>query len=150
MMTVANHGSPSMHDHRFIKLLGVIALLNVLHLIDHILRGDFHWPIDEQSVGFMFVATVILGGMALGVLLYRAGLVGPRFWTIVGMLGLGLGWLSHFSPMTDQPLSVIYQGYAAPWAGAMAIGSLLLLMLSVFGATVYAGYLWTRAKGRDE
>jgi len=47
-------------------------------------------------------------------------------------------------------LSVIYQGYAAPWAGAMAIGCLLLLMLSVFGATVYAGYLWTRAKGRDE
>ena len=139
-----------MHDHRFIKLLGVIALLNVLHLIDHILRGDFHWPLDEQSVGFMVVATVILGGMALGVLLYRAGLVGPRFWTIVGMLGLGLGWLSHFSPMTDQPLSVIYQGYAAPWAGAMAIGCLLLLMLSVYRATVYAGYLWTRAKRRDE
>ena len=139
-----------MPDHRFIKLLGVIALLNVLHLIDHILRGDFHWPLDEQSVGFMVVATVILGGMALGVLLYRAGLVGPRFWTIVGMLGLGLGWLSHFSPMTDQPLSVIYQGYAAPWAGAMAIGCLLLLMLSVFGATVYAGYLWTRVKRRDE
>jgi len=139
-----------MPDHRFIKLLGVIALLNVLHLIDHILRGDFHWPLDEQSVGFMVVATVILGGMALGVLLYRAGLVGPRFWTIVGMLGLGLGWLSHFSPMTDQPLSAIYQGYTAPWAGAMAIGCLLLLMLSVFGATVYARHLWTRAKRRDE
>jgi len=150
MMTIANHGSPSMPDRRFSKLLGVIALLNVLHLIDHILRGDFHWPIDEQSVGFMFVATVILGGMALGVWLYCAGRVGPRFWTIVGMLGLGLGWLSHFSPMTDQPLSVIYQGYAAPWAGAMPIGCLLLLMLSVYRATVYAGYLWTRAKRRDE
>ena len=144
MMTVANHASPSMPDHRFIKLLGVIALLNVLHLIDHILRGDFHWPLDEQSVGFMVVATVILGGMALGVLLYRAGLVGPRFWTIVGMLGLGLGWLSHFSPMTDQPLSVIYHGYTAPLAGVMAIGCLLLLMLSVFGATTFAGFLWMR------
>ncbi len=103
-----------MPDRRFIQLLGVIALLNVLHLVHHILRGDFHWPIKEQSVGFMVVATVILGGMGLGVWLDRTGLVGPRFWTIVGVLGLGLGWLSHFSPMTDQPVLVIYQGYIAP------------------------------------
>ncbi|MDH4082318.1 MAG: hypothetical protein OEV99_05280 [Nitrospira sp.] len=139
-----------MPDRRLIQLLGVIVLLNILHLVDHIFRGDFHWPIDEQSVGFMVVATVILGGMALGVWLYRAGRVGPRFWTMVGTLGLGLGWLSHFSSMTDQPLTVIYQGYTAPWAGALAVGCLFLLMLSVFGATVYAGYLWTRIKSRDE
>ncbi len=133
-----------MPDSRLLQLLALIALLNILHLVDHILRGDFHWPIDEQSVGFMVVATVILGGMALGVWLYRAGRVGLRFWTIVGTLGLGLGWLSHFSPMTDQPLSVIYHGYTASWAGAMAIGCLLLLMLSVLGATIYAGFLWMR------
>lgn len=133
-----------MPDSRLLQLLALIALLNILHLGDHILRGDFHWPIDEQSVGFMIVATVILGGMALGVWLYRAGRVGPRFWTIVGTLGLGLGWLSHFSPMTDQPLSVIYHGYTAPWAGAMAIGCLLLLMVFVLGATIFAGYLWMR------
>lgn len=133
-----------MPDSRLLQLLALIALLNILHLVDHILRGDFHWPIDEQSVGFMIVTTVILGGMALGVWLYRAGRVGPRFWTIVGTLGLGLGWLSHFSPMTDQPLSVIYHGYTAPWAGAMAIGCLLLLMVFVLGATIFAGYLWMR------
>ena len=133
-----------MPDSRLLHLLGFIALLNILHLVDHILRGDFHWPIDEQSVGFMIVTTVILGGMALGVWLYRAGHVGPLFWTIVGTLGLGLGWFSHFSPMTDQPLSVIYHGYTAPWAGAMAIGCLLLLMVFVLGATIFAGYLWMR------
>ncbi|MBS0152806.1 MAG: hypothetical protein JSR31_17915 [Nitrospira sp.] len=54
------------------------------------------------------MATVILGGMGLGVWLYRAGRVGARFRMVVGILGLGLGWLSHFSSMTDQPLSVIY------------------------------------------
>jgi hypothetical protein len=133
-----------MPDRRLIQLLGIIALLNVLHLLDHILRGDFHWPIDEPSVGFLVVATVILGGMGLGVRLYRSGLVGPRFWVIVGVLGLGLGWLSHFSPMTDQPVSVIYHGYTAPWAGVLAVGCLFLLMLSVLGATVFAGYLWRR------
>ena len=41
-----------MPNRRLIQLLVVIAFLNVLHLFDHILRGDFHWPIDEQSVGF--------------------------------------------------------------------------------------------------
>jgi hypothetical protein len=135
-----------MPDRRLLQLLGVIALLNVLHLFDHILRGDFHWPIDEQSIGFLVVATVILGGMGLGVSLYRAGRVGVRFWTVVGMLGLGLGWLSHFSPMTDQPLSVIYHGYTAPWAGALAVGCLILLMLCVLGSTLYAGYLWRRQR----
>jgi hypothetical protein len=133
-----------MPNYRLIQLLAVIAFLNVLHLLDHIFRGDFHWPLDEQSIGFLLVATVILGGMGLGVSLYRDGRVGARFWTLVGILGLGLGWLSHFSPMTDQPLSVIYQGYTAPWAGVLAVGCLILLMLCVLGATVFAGYLWKR------
>lgn len=88
------------------------------------------------------MATVILGGMGLGVWLYRAGRVGARFWTVVGILGLGLGWLSHFRSMTDQPLSVIYQGYAAPWAGVFAVDCLLLLMLCILEATAFAGYLW--------
>jgi len=144
MKNVSEYRGLSMPDPRLLRFLGLIAILNVLHLVDHILRGDFHWPIDEQSVGFIGVATVILGGMALGLWFYRAGPVGPRFWTIVGLLGLGLGWLSHFSPMIDQPLSVIYQGYTAPWAGVLAVGCLFLLMLSVLGATLLAGYLWRR------
>lgn len=142
MKNVSDVVGAAMPNHRLIQLLAVIAILNVLHLVDHILRGDFHWPIDEQSIGFIAVATVILGGMGLGVSLYRAGRVGARFWTVVGLLGLGLGWLSHFSLMTDQPVSVIYQGYRAPWAGVLAVGCLVLLMLSVLGATVFAGLLW--------
>jgi len=116
----------------------------VLHLVDHIFRGDFHWPIDEQSVGFIGVATIILSGMGLSVRLYQSGQVGLRFWVMVGVLGLGLGWLSHFSPMTDQPVAVIYHAYTAPWAGSLAVGCLVLLLFSVLGATVFAGYLWQR------
>lgn len=133
-----------MPNSRLLQLLACIALLNVLHLVDHIMRGDFHWPIDEQSVGFIVVAIVILGGMGLGVRLYRTGHVGPRFWTMVGILGLGLGWLSHFSPMTDQPVSVIYHGYTNPLAGGLAVLCLFFLMVTVFCATIVAGYLWRR------
>jgi hypothetical protein len=148
MKRVSDFRGLSMPDRRLLQLLSLIAILNVLHLVDHILRGDFHWPIDEQSVGFIVVSTVILGGMGLGVRLYRAGLVGPRFWVMVGVLGLGLGWLSHFSPMTDQPVSVIYDGYTVPWAGMLAVGCLFLLMFSVLGATVFAAYLWRRGDVR--
>jgi hypothetical protein len=52
--------------------------------------------------------------------------------------------------MTDQLVLVIYHGYIAPWAGALTVGRLFLLMLSVFGATIFAGYLWTRVKSREE
>ncbi len=149
MKNVSEYHGLSMPDSRLLQFLGLIAILNVLHLVDHILRGDFHWPIDEQSVGFIGVATIILGGMGLGVRLYRSGLVGPRFWVMVGVLGLGLGWLSHFSPMTDQPVSVIYHGYTAPWAGSLAVGCLFLLIFSVLGATVFAGYLWRRGAAPD-
>ena len=133
-----------MPNPTLLQLLVYITLLNVLHLGDHILRGDFHWPIDGQSVGFIVVAMVILGGTGLGVRLYRAGRVGPRFWTMVGLLGLGLGWLSHFSPMTDQPVSVIYHGYTNPLVGGLAVLCLFFLMGAVLGATIFAGYLWKR------
>jgi len=149
MKNASKYRALSMPDPRLLQFLGLIAILNVLYLVDHIFRGDFHWPIDEQSVGFIGVATIILGGMALGVRLYRAGLVGPRFWVIIGVLGLGLGWLSHFSPMTDQPVSVIYHGYTAPWAGVVAVGCLFLLMFSVLVATVFAAYLWRRGAYPD-
>jgi hypothetical protein len=147
-MASVDHKTGSMADGRLLRLLGTIGVLNVLHLVDHILRGDFHWPIDEQSIGFLIVATIILGGMGLGVRLYRTGHVGPRFWTIVGLLGLGLGWLSHFSPMTDQPVSVIYHGYTASWAGGLAVGCLFLLMSAVLAGTVFAGYLWQQQSAR--
>ncbi len=129
-------------DHTLVNLVLAIAALNVLHLLDHVLRGDFHWPIDEQSVGFMIVAATILGGIWLGLWLYRSGRVGPQFWSIVGTLGLGLGWFSHFSPTTDQPLSHIYSTYPSSAAGVLAVACFLALMLAVLLATVYAGYLW--------
>lgn len=133
-----------MPDPRLLQLLGLIALFTGLHLIDHVLRGDFHWPIDEQSVSFIIAATIILGGIGFGMRSYRLGWIGARFWTIVGLLGLGLVWLSHFSPMTDQTVSGIYHGYPAQWAGILAVGCLFALMMSVLGTTIFAGYLWKR------
>jgi hypothetical protein len=54
MKNASKYRALSMPDPRLLQFLSLIAILNVLHLVDHILRGDFHWPIDEQSIGFGF------------------------------------------------------------------------------------------------
>jgi len=42
------------------RMIVGIAVLNGLHVIDHVLRGDFHWPIDDQSISFIVVIVVSL------------------------------------------------------------------------------------------
>lgn len=42
------------------------------------------------------VSLVIYGVLGTGLFLYTKNKVGPRFWTITSVLGVGFGWLSHF------------------------------------------------------
>ena len=125
----------------FIKLIGAIAVLNVLHSIDHVTRGDFHVPIDAQSIAFLAIIGAIFAVLGIGLWLYRAGRIGPRFWTIAGAVGLTFGWLSHFSPSTDQPMHVIFESYHSPFAGSLAVACLLILMAFVSIATIYSAFL---------
>lgn len=125
------------------RLILGIAALNGLHAIDHVLRGDFHWPIDDQSIGFIVVIATIYLVLGLGLIGYRRGIVGPRFWACIGLGGLVFGWLSHFSPFTDQPVAVIIH---ALQAGGIAVALLILLMLVVLVATVQAFVVWGMAK----
>ncbi len=129
-------------DRFLLRLILVIAWLNGVHTLDHTIRGDFHWPPDGQSVGFVLVVAAIYLVMGVGVRLSRRGVVGPLFWAIVGCGGLILGWLSHFSPFTDQPLHVIYGTYHNATGGALAVLCLMLLMSVVLTATLYSFYLW--------
>ncbi len=129
-------------DRSLLRLILVIAWLNGVHTLDHMMRGDFHWPLDRQSVGFVLVVAAIYLVIGVGVRLSRRGVVGPLFWAIVGFGGLILGWLSHFSPFTDQPLHVIYGTYHNAMAGALAVLCLMLLMGVVLTATLYSFYLW--------
>jgi uncharacterized membrane protein len=63
-----------MPSSRLLQLLGLIAVLNVLHLVDHIFRGDFHWPIDEQSVGSLVLLLFsVLGTTVFAGYLWRRG-----------------------------------------------------------------------------
>lgn len=124
------------------QLILAIAVLNGLHALDHVVRGDFHWPIDEQSIGFIVVIAAISLVLGLGLIGYRRRVIGPRFWAVIGLGGLSFGWLSHFSPFTDQPLSAIFHAYHSVLAGGVAVGILVVLMMTVLLATIQALVRW--------
>ena len=46
-------------DRSLVRLILVIVWLNGVHTLDHMIRGDFHWPLDGQSVGFVLVVAAI-------------------------------------------------------------------------------------------
>ena len=129
-------------DRSLVRLILVIVWLNGVHTLDHMIRGDFHWPLDGQSVGFVLVVAAIYLVIGMGIRLSNRGVVGPLFWAIIGGGGLAFGWLSHFSPFTDQPLHVIYGSYHNATGGAVAVLCLMLLMGFVLAATLYSIYLW--------
>ena len=135
-----------MPDRILMRWVGVIAVLNAFHTVDHVLRGDFHWPIDGPTVVFVTIITTIYGVLGVGAALYRRERVGPLFWIVIGLLGLGFGWLSHFSPVTEQPVRVIFSAYQSAVAGTLAVACLIALMLAVLAATVRAASLWRRLR----
>ncbi|MCS6318041.1 MAG: hypothetical protein H8K05_09775 [Nitrospira sp.] len=71
-----------------------------------------------------------------------SGAVGPLFWTLIECGGLGVGWLSHVSPVTDQPLQVIYGADHNATGDVFGVWCLMLLMGCVLVATLYSTYRW--------
>ena len=110
-----------MQDTKLIILVVFTLLLVTLHLIDHVLRGDLHLPLSLESMPFIVISLVIYAIIGIGLLLYIKNKVGPRFWTVLSVLGLIFGCLSHFSPFTDQNMTAIRGAYLSPIAGWLAV-----------------------------
>jgi len=137
-----------MPDAKLISLVALATILSVGHTVDHVLRGDLRWPLSAESVPFIvfsLVTYLVVGG---GLYPYVKGRIGRRYWAIVGGLGLLVGWLGHFSPFTDQPPRHILDAYATGAAGWLALGWLIMLMLTLIAGTLYATYLSGRASAQ--
>ena len=93
-------------------------------------------------MGFLAVIVVIYTVIGVGLTLLRRGVDGPLFLAVIGAGGLLLGWLSHSSPFTDQPVSAIFHADYSATAGILAVGCLALLMVAVLLATLQALMLW--------
>jgi len=131
-------------DRVLTALLILIVILNVGHTVDHAARGDLQWAPTAESLTSIIVTLAIYGILGLGLYLHFNDRVGPRFWTILGGLGVAFGWLAHFSPFTSQPPHHILHAYRSPAVGALALGWLITLMLVLIVTTIYAGYRWAR------
>ncbi|MGH7233725.1 MAG: hypothetical protein ACREJU_20550 [Nitrospiraceae bacterium] len=129
-------------DRKLITLVILAVILNVGHTIDHIARGDLHWPLTLDSAIFILIVLVIFTLAGAGLFLYIRNKVGPAFWAIVAGTGVAFGWLSHFSPFTDQRAQVIFSAYQSTVAGWLALACLFALMVLLVMVTIYASYLW--------
>ena len=132
-----------MMNRKPFTLIVVGTLLSLGHTADHAIRDDLRW-LSPELIAFVIVSLVLYSAIGTGLYLYAKGKVGPRFWTIFAFAGLLFGWAGHFSPFTEQPPSYILRAYNYGFAGWVALGVLVALMLvmGVFG--VYAAYLWRR------
>jgi len=132
-----------MINRKLVALIGAGTLLFFGHTVDHAIRDNLRWPSTELFI-FGIVSFVVYGAIGAGLYLYAKGKVGARFWTIFAFAGVLLGWAGHFSPFTEQPPSYILSAYNYGFAGWLALGVLLGLMLLMGIAGVYAAYLWRR------
>jgi hypothetical protein len=132
-------------DKTLIILATLIIVLNAGHVADHVVRGDFPWPLDAWSVppiAFVLISNAILG---FGLYFYVKGKVGPLFWAIVAGLGIAAAWLGHLSPFTEQTPQYICRAYASPIVGGFAVAWFVALVLVLIMTAIYAEYLWARS-----
>jgi hypothetical protein len=138
---------PRMRDRRFIVLLVLITVFVTAHNIDHVVRGDLPLPLSAASLPFLVVVSVIYALIGLTFYAYARRKIGPRFFIVAGLAGLAFGWLSHFSPYTDQPASYILKAYDSAAAGWLALSTLLGIMLGLAAIVLYAGCRLMRGAG---
>jgi len=135
-----------MVNDRLIALIVLIAALFTGHIVDHAVRGDIAWDLTWPSVLSLIVNGGIFLLIALGLVLYVNGHIGPGVWAIAAVLGLALGWFGHLSPFTEQTPQYIYGCYNSPAAGALALGIFFALMIALAVALIYAAQLWIRTR----
>jgi hypothetical protein len=128
-------------------LYGLIALAMVLslgHHIDHVIRGNnVGWPVDPEVNAFTY-SLAIYPLIVIGLILHRAGKVGPGFWAFLSGGGALFLAVIHFAPDAIEPPSEIVDPY-----DVAAFGWLALAWLVVFvGALVFTFAYELRLRGQ--
>jgi len=109
-----------MHRRILYGLTYLAATLSLAHHIDHVIRHNaVGWPLTDEVNAFT-MRVMIYPIISTGLLLCRAGRVGPGFWALVSGGGAVFVSLVHFGPTAVEPPAMMLHGYASPILGWLA------------------------------
>jgi hypothetical protein len=131
-----------MHNRTLYQLTWLAAAMSLGHHLDHLIRGNaVGWPLTDQVNAFT-LSLVVYPVIATGLLLYRAGRVGPGFWALVSGGGAIFVGAVHFGPAAVEPPELILDHYDAPVLGWLAFAWLAAFVAVLAITCLYETRVW--------
>jgi hypothetical protein len=131
-----------MHRRTVYALTLLAAALSLGHHVDHALRGNaIGWPLSGDVNAFT-ASLVIYPIIVTGLLLYRAGRIGPGTWALISGGGAGFVSVVHFGPFAVEPPHLIHGGYQLPILGWIAFAWLVAFVAVLFITSMYETRMW--------
>jgi heme exporter protein D len=131
------------------RLTWLAAAMSLGHHLDHLIRGNaVGWPVTDQVNAFT-ASLIVYPIIATGLLLYRAGRVGPGFWALVSGGGAVFVGAVHFGPAAVEPPELILDHYDQPVLGWLAFGWLVAFVAVLAITSVYETRVWWQRRARQ-
>jgi heme exporter protein D len=92
------------------------------------------------------LSLVVYAVIATGLLLYRAGRVGPGFWALISGGGAVFVSAVHFGPSAVEPPELILGGYGLSILGWLAFAWLVTFVAVLAITSLYETRLWWRQR----
>jgi len=145
MNTPASKDGP-MHSRTLYRLTYLAAAMSLGHHLDHVIRHNaVGWPLTDQVNAFT-MSLVVYPVIATGLLLYRAGRVGPGFWALVSGGGAAFVSAVHFGPLAVEPPEMILGEYDPPILGWLAFTWLVAFVAVLAITCLYETRLWAQQR----
>jgi len=130
-------------QHRILYWLTFLAAaLSLAHHVDHAVRHNaVGWPLTGEFNAFT-ISLIIYPIIITGLLLYRAGKVGPGFWALVSGGGAVFVSAVHFGPNAVEPPEMMLDGYDSPVLGWLAFTWLVVFVTVLVITSLYETRVW--------
>jgi hypothetical protein len=124
------------------RLTYLAAAMSLGHHVDHVIRDNaVGWPLTGEVNAFT-MSLVIYPVIITGLLLYRAGRVGPGFWALISGGGAVFVSAVHFGSSAVESPEMMLDGYDSPALGWLAFGWLVIFVAVLAITSVYETRVW--------
>jgi hypothetical protein len=135
-----------MQNRVLYQLTFLAAAMSLGHHLDHLVRGNaVGWPVTSEFNAFT-ASLVVYPIIITGLLLYRAGRVGPGFWALVSGGGAAFVSAVHFGPAAVEPPELILDHYDQPVLGWLAFAWLVAFVTVLAITSIYETRLWAQQR----